>query len=83
MYIQFLGLFAGGLVIFASLPQIIKIIRTKSTKDISLPMYCIQNIGTFLWIIFGIKTGSLAIIITNLIYLSFTLTILYLKIKHG
>ncbi len=83
MSIQWLGLLAGGLVIFASLPQIIKIIQTKSTKDISLPMYCVQNIGILLWVIFGIMTHSLAIIVTNAIYLIFTLTILYLKIKHG
>lgn len=83
MLIQLLGLFAGALVILASLPQIIRIIKTKSTKDISLPMYCIQNLGTFLWIIYGVMTNSLAIIVTNVIYQIFTLTILYLKIKHG
>ena len=83
MNIQFLGLLAGGLVIIASLPQILTIIKTKSTKDISLPMYILQNTGIILWVIFGLITHSLAVAITNGIYLIFTLTILFLKIKHG
>lgn len=83
MNIQLLGLFAGGLVIFGSLPQILRIIRTKSTKDISLPMYVLQNVGVVLWVVFGFMTHSIAIIVTNAIYLVLTLTILYLKIKHG
>ncbi len=83
MFIQILGLVAGGLVILASLPQILKILKTRQTNDISLPMYVIQNIGIFLWIIFGFLTHSFAIIITNAIFQVFTLTILYLKIKHG
>lgn len=83
MNIQFLGLLAGGLVIIASLPQILSIIKTKSTKDISLPMYIILNTGIILWVIFGLITHSLAVAITNGIYLIFTLIILFLKIKHG
>ncbi|MBI3366741.1 SemiSWEET transporter [Candidatus Roizmanbacteria bacterium] len=83
MNIQFLGLLAGGLVIVASLPQILSIIKTKSTKDISLPMYIILNTGVALWVVFGLITHSLAVTITNGIYLIFTLIILFLKIKHG
>ncbi|EKE14613.1 MAG: hypothetical protein ACD_12C00390G0001 [uncultured bacterium] len=75
MLIQLLGLSAGGLVIIASLPQILKIIQTQSTKDISLPMYIIQIIGIILWVIFGF--------ITNGIFLMLNLFILYLKLKHG
>ncbi len=83
MSIQYLGLLAGGLVIVASLPQILKILQTKKTTDISLPMYIIQNIGIILWVVFGILSHSPAVAITNGIFLVLTLTILYLKIKHG
>lgn len=83
MFIQILGLTAGGLIVFASLPQILKIIKTKKTSDISLPMYIIINIGTFLWIIYGFATNQIAILIPNVIFQIFNLIILYLKIKHG
>lgn len=81
--VQTLGLIAGGIVIFSSLPQIFKIIKTKRTNDISLPMYIVLNIGTFLWIVYGFITQQLAIIITNAVFQILNLLILYLKIKYG
>lgn len=81
--VQTLGLIAGGFVVFASLPQIFKIIKTKRTKDISLLMYTALNIGTLLWLVYGFITQQPAIIITNIIFQFFNLLILYLKIKHG
>ena len=83
MFIQILGLVAGAVVIIAALPQIIQIIRTKQTRDLSLPTYIFLNIGTFLWVVYGILTHQAAIIIPNAIFQIFNLTILYLKIKHG
>lgn len=80
---QILGLVAGAFVVFASLPQILKIIKTKRTGDISLQMYIILNIGTFLWVVYGIITHQVAILIPNAIFQIFNLTIVYLKIKHG
>lgn len=82
-YTQILGLIAGGFVVFASLPQILKIVKSKRAKDISLPMYIALNIGTFLWVIYGYLTHQSAVLITNIIFQILNLTILYLKIKHG
>lgn len=81
--VQTLGLIAGGLVVFASLPQIFQIIKTKRTSDISLPMYIILNIGIFLWLGYGFLTQQVAIIIPNVIFQLVNLIILFLKIKHG
>lgn len=81
--VQVLGLIAGGFVVFASLPQILKIIRTKKTSDISLPMYAALNIGTSLWIVYGFLTQQMPILVTNIIFQIFNLTILFLKIKYG
>lgn len=82
-WVQVLGLIAGGFVVFASLPQILKIIRTERTGDISLPMYIALNIGTFLWIVYGIITQQVAILVTNIVFQIFNLAILFLKLKHG
>lgn len=80
---EILGLLAGGFVVFASLPQILKIINTKRTNDISLPMYIALNIGTFLWLVYGFITQQIPIIITNIVFQLFNLIILFFKIKHG
>jgi len=81
--LSILGYVAGGFVVGASIPQILKIIKSKKTTDISLPMYIALNIGIFLWLVYGILTHQIAIIITNALFLILNLTILYLKIKHG
>jgi len=81
--IQLLGLIAGTFVVIASLPQILQILKSKKTKDISLPMYVILNIGTFLWILYGFLTHQIAIIIPNVIFQVLNVIILYLKVKHG
>lgn len=81
--VQTLGLIAGGFAVFASLPQILKIIKNKRTSDISLPMYIALNIGVFLWIVYGFLTQQVAIIIPNVIFQLFNLIILFLKIKYG
>ncbi len=82
MFIQILGLSAGAFIVASSLPQIFKIIKTQRTGDISLTMYVILNIGTVLWIIYGLLTSQLPVIIPNVIFLIFNVSILYLKIKH-
>lgn len=82
-FVQVLGLIAGAFVVFASLPQILKILKTKRTGDISLPMYIALNIGTFLWIVYGFLTQQTAIIITNVIFQILNMSILLLKVKHG
>lgn len=82
-FVQVLGLIAGAFVVFASLPQILKILKTKRTSDLSLPMYIALNIGTFLWIVYGFLTQQAAIIITNVIFQILNMSILLLKVKHG
>lgn len=83
MAIDILGLTAGGFVVFASLPQILKIIKSKKTSDLSLQMYVLLNIGVFLWVIYGLLTKQIAVLIPNIVFQIFNLTILYLKIRHG
>ncbi len=78
-----LGLVAGGFIVFAALPQLFQIIRTKRTKDISLPMYIALNIGTFLWLVYGLVSHQSAVIITSIFFQFFNLLILFLKIKYG
>ena len=78
-----IGFIAATFTTIAFLPQAIKMIRTKDTKSISLFMYIILNAGIILWLIFGFLILELPVILANLITIIFTLTILFLKIRHG
>ncbi|MEF9475998.1 MAG: SemiSWEET transporter [Candidatus Mariimomonas ferrooxydans] len=82
-YIAIIGLIAGTCTTISFLPQVIKIIKTKETKDISISMYIILATGMFLWIIYGIFIEALPVILANTISFVFATIILILKIRYG
>jgi len=77
-----IGLVAATCTTISFVPQAIRIIKTKHTKDISLAMYSIFTTGIFLWLVYGILVKDLPLIIANVITLLLTLIILILKIKY-
>ena len=66
----------------AFLPQVIKIWRSKSTKDVSLGMLVMLCVGVFLWLVYGIYINALPVILANLETFVLALIILVLKIKY-
>jgi MtN3 and saliva related transmembrane protein len=76
-----MGFIAGLLTTVAFLPQVIKVYKTKSAKDISLPMYVIFTIGIAMWIIYGFMLDSMDILIFNVITFILAITILVYKIR--
>jgi MtN3 and saliva related transmembrane protein len=82
-YIAVIGLIAGTFTTISLFPQLIKTIRIKETKDISLLMYIILAAGMFLWIIYGMLIKSLPVILANSVSFILAAIILILKIKHG
>ena len=79
--INYVGFFAAFCTTVSFLPQVIKVYKTKSTKDISLYMFLIFTIGTFCWLIYGIIESSIPIILANTITLILSTIILLYKIK--
>jgi len=77
-----IGLVAGLLTTGAFVPQMIKTIRTKDTKSISLSMYVIYVIGVLFWFVYGFLIKENAILITNTFSLLFGLILLIMKIKY-
>lgn len=79
---KILGFLAALFTTSAFIPQAIKTIKTKNTKDLSLVMYLIFSLGVFLWLIYGIKINDLPVIIANGTTLVFAIIILVYKIKY-
>ena len=57
------GVFLG----LGSVPQAMKIFKNRSAGDIAPSSYWIIEIGSIIWILYGIELGSLAIVIPNLL----------------
>ena len=79
---QLIGFFAAFCTTIAFLPQVIKVYKTRSTKDISLSMFLIFTTGVLCWLIYGVLIVDLPIIIANIVTLILSLIILAFKIKY-
>ena len=82
IHIGILGMSAGFLTTMSFIPQVIKILRTKHTKDISLGMYTILLVGVFLWLVYGIYLEELPLILFNIITLILCSLVLFMKLKY-
>jgi len=80
--INAIGLTAAFLTTASSLPQVVKTIKLKETRDISFWMWTFLALGIFLWLIYGILKNDLPIILANGISLFLVLIVLGLKIKY-
>lgn len=80
--INIAGLLAATLTTISFLPQVIKIVKTKHTKDISLLMYIIFTAGVLLWLFYGILLKEPPIIIGNGITLILVMIVLIFKIRY-
>lgn len=77
-----IGSVAGLLTTCAFIPQVIKVVKTKETKSISLVMYCVSVTGLCLWIVHGILIKDAAVLLANSFTLLLSSIILLYKIKY-
>lgn len=82
-YIAIIGLMAGTCTTISFFPQVVKTIRSKETKDLSLSMYMVLTTGIFLWMVYGILINDLPIIVANAISFALASVVLILKLKYG
>ncbi len=71
-----IGLTAAACTTAAFIPQAIKVIRTKDTRSLSLPMYIIFTVGVLLWLVYGILVKDIPVMAANVVTLTFSLVIL-------
>jgi MtN3 and saliva related transmembrane protein len=81
--ITLIGLFAAICTTISSLPQLLKAIKTKHTKDLSPTMYLLLTAGISAWLIYGIMIKDLPLVFANSATLIFTIMILTLIFKYN
>ena len=80
--ITIIGLTAAAMGGISLFPQVLKVLKTKSTKDISRETILLLAGSIFLWLVYGILLKNLPIIIANFFGLIQALIILFFKIKN-
>lgn len=81
--LEILGLSAGTITSITFLPQVIQIWKTKSVKDLSMPMLLLLILGVSMWLTYGILVLDAAIIYTNSMVLAMSLIMMFFKIKFN
>jgi MtN3 and saliva related transmembrane protein len=81
-YITIIGMIAAALTVIAFFPQLMKVWKTKSTRDISLGMFSIFCSGVFLWFVYGILMQDLPITIANFLIFIQAFIIVLFKVKY-
>jgi len=78
-----IGYIAGTLTTVAYLAQVLRTLKHRRTKDISLGMYLMLCTGIGMWLLYGIFIYSWPVIIANAITLVLSGSVLAMKIKFG
>jgi MtN3 and saliva related transmembrane protein len=80
--VELIGSVAACCTTISFIPQLIRVYRLKSARDISLIMFLIFSLGVFLWMLYGIFIRSFPVILANGLTLALSLAILVLKIRY-
>jgi MtN3 and saliva related transmembrane protein len=80
--ITIIGLIAAAFTTISLLPQLIKVWKSKSTKDISTGMFSLYCGGVFLWFVYGVYLNNSPIVIANSLAFVQGLIILIFKAKY-
>jgi MtN3 and saliva related transmembrane protein len=65
----------------AFLPQAIRALRTRQTRDLSLAAVALGAAGTVLWSAYGVTIGSGPVALSNLIVMPFAMATLWMKLR--
>lgn len=80
---EYLGIAAGLLTTFAIVPQIIRVYKLKSAREISFLYNTAMLLGVIIWLVYGIVLGLFPLIIWNSIGIFLNSWLLFTKVKYG
>jgi MtN3 and saliva related transmembrane protein len=80
--VNIIGYIAGMLTLLGYLPQTIKTIRTRHTRDLSMPTFLIIGSSAILWTIYGLGNGKPAIWVINGVVTFCSAIILTIKLRE-
>lgn len=80
--VENLGFAAAFCTTAAFVPQLVRVLKLRSAREISLPTFLMFSIGVFLWLLYGLYTGSKPVIASNLVTLVLSVSILVLKLRY-
>jgi MtN3 and saliva related transmembrane protein len=81
-YIVVIGLIAATLTAASYLPQVVKVIKTKKTRDFSLLWLLVLISGMVLWLIYSFLVDSVPLFISTVATITFLSIIISYKLRE-
>ncbi len=81
--LEIIGLLAGAFVAVGFIPQVLRVWKLRSAREISLTFTIFFLVGGILWITYGFVFGLLSIIVWNCINVSLLSLLFFAKLKYG
>lgn len=78
--VEWIGFAAACCTTLAFVPQLLRVVKLRSAREISLGMFSVFSIGVLLWLIYGLAIGSKPVIASNSVTLLLSVSILVLKL---
>src|ERR1700722_8009296 len=80
--LEWIGSTAAVCTTVSFVPQLIRVWRRKSARDISLTMFLLFSFGVACWLVYGWGIGSRTVIGRNAAALVLSVAILVLKVRY-
>jgi len=78
-----LGLLAGALVTCSLIPQLVRVFKLRSAREISLLFTVLLLVGLITWIMYGVFLELVPVVLWNVIGAVLVALLLYAKLKYG
>jgi MtN3 and saliva related transmembrane protein len=81
--IEAIGTVGAVCTTMSFVPQVMQIWRTRSVRDVSLPMYVMFVTGVACWLVYGVLLNAWPIIVANGLTLGLALVVISMKLRWG
>jgi MtN3 and saliva related transmembrane protein len=80
---EILGFIGGTLTTVSFIPQLIQVFKLKSAREISLLFTTLLLAGILTWLVYGIYSRLMPVIVANAVGGVLNALLLYAKLKYG
>ena len=80
---EILGYLGGALTTSGFVPQVIRVLKLRSAREISLPFTLLFLSGLIFWLAYGIYFSLSSVILWNALAACLGAVLLYAKLKYG
>jgi MtN3 and saliva related transmembrane protein len=81
--VEIFGSIGAACTTLSFVPQVLQIWKTKSAKDVSLPMYLMFIVGVICWLVYGLMLTAWPIIIANAVTIMLACAVVMMKLRWG